>query len=211
MSDLITNLRSLNRKERFHLIGWALGNPGFTLSPEFCKAIGDQAGVAVPGKAFCAMDFHVDWINAALHMARDKRERYAVSRTRPVNLNQEDVDLLIAFDRGRTTHLVMVEAKGATGWTNAQLEHKVGRLSVIFGKDGRKWMPAGVEPHWVLTSPKESAGIKTTTWPKWAKRADGRPRWVPLPYPHDLRKIVRCDPRGTPAEDGRYWKVVDAP
>jgi hypothetical protein len=34
------------------------------------------------------------------------------------------VDLLVAFEVGGVFHLIMLEAKGATGWTNRQLAHK---------------------------------------------------------------------------------------
>jgi hypothetical protein len=49
-----------------------------------------------------------------------------------VNTNREDVDLLLAFDQGPTTHLVMVEAKGEMGWDSAQLRSKGRRLKSIF-------------------------------------------------------------------------------
>jgi hypothetical protein len=40
MEDLIRILKSFKRKERFYLIGKALGNPDFKLSPEFRELIG---------------------------------------------------------------------------------------------------------------------------------------------------------------------------
>jgi hypothetical protein len=55
------------------------------------------------------------------------------------------VDYLVAYDSGDDTHLILVEAKGVTGWTNKQMASKVGRLVQIFGNDGTMW--AGLESH----------------------------------------------------------------
>ena len=48
--------------------------------------------------------------------------------------NQEDIDLLIAFEKQAKTHLVLVEAKGGTAWGNDQLRSKASRLQHIFAK-----------------------------------------------------------------------------
>ena len=56
MSDLIEILRQFNRKERFFLIGQALGNREFSLDARFRKELGDEIGVEIPGNAFVALD-----------------------------------------------------------------------------------------------------------------------------------------------------------
>lgn len=61
---------------------------------------------------------------------------------------QEDIDFLIAFadkDDSSLVHLVMLEAKGVTGWSNSQLARKARRLNAIFGNDGTAWGNQGGE------------------------------------------------------------------
>ena len=43
--------------------------------------------------------------------------------------NQEDADLLVAFEQGDIIHLMLVEAKAETGWTNKQMCSKAKGLS----------------------------------------------------------------------------------
>src|SRR4051812_23440982 len=63
-------LRRLNRKERFFLVGMALGNPSFELAPAFRDLIGGALGLKIPHDSFVAMDYHLDWIYASLEIAR---------------------------------------------------------------------------------------------------------------------------------------------
>ena len=60
----------------------------------------------------------------------------------------------MAFDGESTTHLVLVEAKVETGWTNKQLKSKAERLAQIFG-EGRPGAHL-TTPHYVLASPQTS-------------------------------------------------------
>ena len=66
MRNLVKNLESFNRKERFFLVGAALGNPTFRLDPTFRDQVGREFGLDVPEEAFVAMDYHLDWIYAGL-------------------------------------------------------------------------------------------------------------------------------------------------
>ena len=65
MIHLIELLESFNRKERYFLIRQAVG--GFKLSDEFRRELGNATGLAIPQDAFAAMDYHLDWLTAALH------------------------------------------------------------------------------------------------------------------------------------------------
>ncbi len=146
-------LRQFNRKERFYLLGWSLGNNEFRLSAGFRRKMSSLVGVDVPSNAFVAMDYHLDWLYASAYLASSRCSSGAHSNTHGlISANQEDIDLLIAFRRGRTWHVVMVEAKAATGWTNKQAASKAGRLARIFGQDGRRY--PSIRPHYVLTSPR---------------------------------------------------------
>ncbi len=55
MPDLIEILEQFNRKERFFLIGQALGNEDFPLSKSFREDLGDAIGIDIPRGAFAAM------------------------------------------------------------------------------------------------------------------------------------------------------------
>ena len=74
MPDLIEVLEQFNRKERFFLIGQALGNEDFPLSKSFRKALGEEIGIDIPRGAFAAMDYHLDWIAASLRAYQACRE-----------------------------------------------------------------------------------------------------------------------------------------
>ena len=71
MTDLIKILESFNRKERFFLLAQALGcsnsgEPAFSLSDSFRTQLNANIDVAIPLKVFVAMDYHLDWLQAAL-------------------------------------------------------------------------------------------------------------------------------------------------
>ena len=67
MTSVVKYLKRFNRKERFLLVGWALGNDEFRLGEEFRVALNDELGLNVPaGDCFVAMDYHLDWLYASL-------------------------------------------------------------------------------------------------------------------------------------------------
>lgn len=190
MSALIEHLESFNRKERFHLLREALGEKTFKLDRKFRTRLGRKIGVKIPGDAFVAMDYHLDWLQMALYLAENPSPQSPIPNPDDAlfRANQEDVDLLVAFDEGAKPHLVLVEAKMETSWTNKQLGSKVKRLRHIFGED----RPGAdlVEWHFVLASPKESRNIDTDCWPPQMTR-DGKPVWMELPRPPRLVKVTR--------------------
>ncbi|MHB1416709.1 MAG: hypothetical protein ACYC1C_15800, partial [Chloroflexota bacterium] len=100
---------------------------------------------------------------------------------------------------------ILLEAKGATGYTNKQMDSKASRLAKVFGHDGRLWSYA--TPHFALLSPRRPSQLNTDEWPEWMK-ADGKPTWLPLPMPEGLVRVTRCDEKGKAVQDGRYWRVV---
>ncbi len=208
MTTLIEHLESFNRKERFILLNEALGEKTFRLDGGFRHALGQAAGVKVPPDAFVAMDYHLDWIQMALYLAANPSPPSPIPNSDLFKANQEDVDLLVAFDGDGTTHLILVEAKMETGWTNKQLHSKAQRLRHIFGRDG----PGSdlARPHFVLTSPQESQRVNTDTWPEWmAPRGD--PLWVELKRPRGLLEVTRCTGAGKVSESGLYLRVDPSP
>ena len=203
MSDLIEHLRSFNRKERFILLREALGSD--TLGDAFRERLGEAIGVAVPEDAFVAMDYHLDWLQMALYLAANPSPSERIRNDGLVSGNQEDADLIVAFDGDSTTHVALVEAKVETNWTNRQLKSKAGRLDRIFG-GGRPGVSLAT-PHYVLASPEPPPpGISTAGWPEWMKLRD-EPVWIELERPAGLRKPTRCTAHGKTSWRGRFVKI----
>ena len=158
MAGLIRLLEQFNRKERFFLIGQALGNEKFQLSKDFRKRLGcelglDRCGIEVPCDAFVAMDYHLDAVAGSLWAYRNPGLEWDDNfpkRDGMVTGTQRDIDLLIAFKEEDVDvyHLVFLEAKGyesnnsdgyATWNTkeiNEQIQNKACQLESIFGHDG---------------------------------------------------------------------------
>ena len=204
-NQLIDLLRDLNSKERFFLVGYALGNPTFKPGHEFRNALGTKLGLPIPEDAFCAMDYHIDWIHAALVASRHGVDAH-YRNDGLIMAQQEDVDLLVAFERNGIVHLILIEAKAATAWTNGQAESKIERLKKIFGNDADRW--SGVRPHFVLMSPTRPARLHTN-WPYWAVDGNLQPLWIPLPIPDSLLKVSRWDDQTSkPRKEGEFWKIL---
>jgi hypothetical protein len=111
-----------------------------------------------PGHVFWALDYQLDWVLVALTLAYRSRPDGVYKDL--INRNQEDTDLLIAYKQGKTTHLVFIEAKLESPWTNKQWVHKSTSLKALFPKGYEQRWP-GVRPHLLLMSPKRPAGLKT--------------------------------------------------
>ena len=203
MSDLIEHLRSFNRKERFILLREALGSD--TLGGAFRERLGEAIGVEVPASAFVAMDYHLDWLQMALYLAANPSPPERIRNDALVSGNQEDADLIVAFEGDSATHVVLVEAKVETSWTNSQLKSKAKRLSRIFG-EGRPGVHLAT-PYYVLASPEPPPpGISTAKWPDWMKPRD-EPVWIELERPAGLKKPTRCTALGKTSRRGRFVKI----
>ena len=208
MSDLIDHLRSFNRKERFILLREALGRD--TLGDAFRRRLSDAIGVAVPDGAFVAMDYPLDWLQMALYLARTPSPSHPIpkgdvlgSGQQGLNENQMDIDLLVAFDEGVTTRLLLLEAKMETGWTNRQMLRKAERLRQIFGDRPDRSL---ADPCFLLVSPRPPQQLKVDTWPGWMTRG-GDPIWMKLPRPTGLRKVTRCATDGRPSANGDFLRI----
>ena len=207
MMTLMERLESFNRKERFFLIGDALGNQSFQLSADFRTRLGVAFGIKPPSNSFVAMDYHLDWIHASLFLALPGKDEDAVypNTDTVATGNQEDVDLLVAFEQGDITHLLLIEAKAATGWTNKQTLSKAKRLKRIFGADGTRYPQ--VKPHFVLMSPRPPKQLKSRCWPAWMTQ-NGQPIWFELKMPPGRRRVARCDSGGRPSAEGAFFRVL---
>lgn len=206
MTEIIDNLRMFNRKERFFLVGMALGNPDFKLCRGFRQSIGQTFALDIPEDAFAAMDYHLDWIYASLFLSFNENPSGMYANTESmIQATQEDIDFLVAYKDIDACHIIMLEAKGVMNFTNRQLLSKVRRLSDIFGANGKKW--EGVIPHFAIISPQKPERIDSRSWPAWLKR-DGEVTWIEMPIPDNLQRITRCDESGRPSISGTFWKVA---
>jgi hypothetical protein len=204
VKKLIENLRSFNSKERFFLIGHILGNPNFTPSQAFKENIEDSLGLKTPDELFAAMDYHLDWLYASLYLTfnGDGESGIFTNRDHLIKGQQEDIDFIMAFEEDTACHIILVEAKGVTGWTNKQMDSKASRFLEIFGLNGNRW--PGVYPHFLLLSPRRSKHLNITKWPSWMT-INGEVPWVELPIPNRLKKVTRCSPEGVPDIAGVFW------
>ena len=208
MPHLIELLESFNRKERFFLVRQAVGE--FQLSDEFRRELGDATNLAIPRDAFTAMDYHLEWLTAALyaHECGDVDRIFDNPQQRVVRGNQQDTDLLVAFNDDEHHHIVLVEAKAATGWRNKQMHSKADRLTRIFGPDGSRY--PGVMPHFCLVSPHRPRQLRVDEWPRWMSKQDGSFMWLKLKYPNLRRRVTRCDSQGNQSAKGDYFRIKPA-
>lgn len=149
------------------------------------------------------MDYHLDWIYASLCCFKNKSFGFIAENKLGLNSNQEDIDLLIAFPSGEVTHLIMIEAKAESGWTNKQFESKADKLEKILGQEYCLWQ--NIVPHFFITSPRKPLNLNIKSLPAYLyKKIDDL--WLELKIPINLFKITRCDEYGNKSKDGYYWK-----
>jgi len=204
MQNLLKYLKDFNSKERFFLVGQILGNPSFTLASEFREKLSNLLEIPIPADALSAMDYHIDWLYASLTLAKDDDPTNVYSnKNNVIKAQQEDIDWLIAFEGQSEYHLVLIEAKGVTGWANKQMTSKANRFSDIFGKQGKIW--PSVIPHFVIMSSSQPKGLLTEKWPQWMA-PNGKINWLELPIPKRIR-VCRCDEQGQENKNGQSWKV----
>jgi hypothetical protein len=212
IKGLLDALRRFNAKERFFLVGHFLGNPKFTPDPKILEKL--QSDLNIPKEIFvnapdkfCAMDYHLDWLNGALELAFLSSAGDSRIGSSRVTGTQEDIDLLLAFDtpsQSKRYHIVLVEAKGVTTFSNSQLESKMKRLNDIFFVDGGKPRFNNLEVHLVLAAPSGQHPRLHRPSKPW------NPIFLDLPMPDkkELLKITLTDDSGKPTKSGSKWKTV---
>lgn len=212
-NKLIKNLKSFNRKERFYLIGQMQGNPEFRMDDNQLDKISELISLTIPRKYFAAMDYHLDWIYASLYLTKnnDKSciernfiEENGIAIDYQISGTQEDVDFLLAFvDEKQITHLVMIEAKGDSYFSNGQLDSKNKRFKAIFGNE-TTW--PNVRPHFIICSPKRPQKINVED-PAYFIFKNSKLPWLELDMGEGKNKVTRCDEEGEPYNNGEYWTV----
>ena len=212
-NNLIDNLKSFNRKERFYLIGQMLGNPEFRMDDNQLDKISNLIGLTIPRKYFSAMDYHLDWIYASLYLTQNNPtgrvernfiEESEIETDYQISGTQEDVDFLLAFvDENKITHLVMIEAKGDSYFSNGQLDSKNKRFKAIFGNENT-W--PNVRPHFIICSPKKPQKINIEE-PSYFTFKNSKLLWLELNMSDGKNKVTRCNKDDKPCSNGKHWKV----
>lgn len=165
---IIERLHQFNRKERDHLIKFALcDEPAHPrISKPLWRLVREKNRLHRPDSTlmFVGMDYHLNWLFATLKTSEagplNTKDRFKNSWGRrvqsekimpriikrngkyiedlkdemPIQGNQEDSDLLIAWTHGDSSEmlcLTFVEAKLDSPWTVKQLESKRQRLALI--------------------------------------------------------------------------------
>ncbi len=204
--DLIELLDQFNRKERYFLVCHALGLDRFSLSEEFRESLGAMLDITIPTDARVWMDYHLDWLAAAIAKWHEPSGNDVFPNGDLVHGNQEDLDLLIAFKKDGDYRLVGVEAKGYESWDNSQALSKARRLGGIFGKDGEK--RSGAKVDYCLMSPRRPERLLYDQWPDWMKRA-GVPVWLELPVPYPRLVVSRWDAdRRQESASGKHFRIT---
>lgn len=212
---IVEALKKFNRKERYWVIRNALGPTSNQLGEGFRADLQRTIGIEIPQDAWWSIDYHIDWLVGALELFVD-----GTIVTKPqdnsnglVKGNQEDIDLIVAF--GST--LILIEAKGDTSWSNAQLNSKLPRLEAILGPDFQGvYRQKDLSVHLVLMSPKKSMRLLRPgglQWPKWMSGSDGTPLWMSMKLgegdeSHSFLRVTRCQKNGDVSELGKSWKVL---
>ena len=215
IKGLLDALRRFNSKERFYLVGHFLGNPNFMPDKARLAELEDKLGIipkgtfvdAGPTNTFCAMDYHLDWLNGALELAFLPTAGGNPIGSR-ITGSQEDIDLLLAFDTPnhlKHHHIVLVEAKGVISFSNSQLESKLKRLNDIFFIDGGQPRFQNLEVHLVLAAPRHPTGDRL----HWSSNI-WEQIFSHLPIPKKLLKITRTDNSGKPTKKGwSQWEIEE--
>lgn len=147
------------------LIDYALGS--FTLADQFRRDLEVCLKLDIPAESFIALDYDLEWLTASLLAPEHPDEATNFRRIyEGVPSTFPDVDLLIAFRSGEVFYLILVEAKGYTGWLNKQMLVKAKYLAKVFGDKGDNY--PGAVPHFCMVAPKDPPERLTTgEWPQW--------------------------------------------
>lgn len=198
---IIEKLRAYNRKERDHLIKFALCRK--YAQPEVSEILWekifgkeDKPG---PEHTYVAMDYHLNWLFAALATGEKDIEFPAENSWRfdeisprgekdrmPIQGNQEDIDLLVATlcsNGNPSLRIRLIEAKLDSAWTSEQINSKKERLTLIKEYSEKKYGDL-VEWQFLLMS----AGNPPSRHGFAAKEFTGRYLWMRDPKKHALKK-----------------------
>jgi len=217
---LPAKLSAFTRKERLFLFGFAAGgletselhSPSLQLSATFRAALGDVTCRSIPAHAWASVDYHLDWLHAALQwhsgasvplQPQDLLRTTTRDGASLVAGSQEDTDLVVAWADEEKAHVVLVEAKAYGAWDNKQAASKVARIAAIRAAGGEH-----VDLRLALCSPRKPEKLATLDWPQWARDHKGKVSWLRLPVPNLRVTTERCDVDGRASTQGTYWHIA---
>ncbi|ADP69357.1 hypothetical protein Rvan_0067 [Rhodomicrobium vannielii ATCC 17100] len=199
-------LKHFNRKERYWVLNELLDFQSTHISENFRSRLRTELGIEVPANAWWAMDYHFDWLHAALACAENKCAvedlSFQLNDPQVIKGNQEDIDLIIAFDET----VLLIEAKGASGWNPAQMLSKSNRIKNL------PPFPDTLDVRLVLLSPhKPSNAFWEGDWVDLIREKIRKaPSWVPLTFGDSspFFAVTRCDEKGTSDAKGGHWRTI---
>ena len=151
------------------------------------------------------MDYHPDWLAMSLYLTKNANPKWPINNDGLFDANQRDADLLIAFERDSTNHVLILEAKMETGWTTQQVKQKAERPGGIFS-GGRTSGVANI--YFGLLSLNRSEGLdQNSKWPEWMQGRDGRLRCMELPGPSGLKQVKGSDKTGRQSKHGNGLQI----
>jgi hypothetical protein len=220
IGSLEYRLSRFNAKERFALIQRVLG---VTFAPHagFMAEVLAKCNITIrPENVFCAMDFHLDWLYAALmneNLVEGEPMSLAAGENDyfPVTGRQQDADFVMCFtDKAcngapPVTHLLLIEAKGVGSWDTQQIASKFNQYRAMRSAFARN---PNVRPQLILMSQKDPEENRTRQNSEFLGelqrfRDFGMPVWVHLPMEETL-SVVRCNDDGTPnGKTPTHWKL----
>lgn len=233
--QIIQNLHDFNRKERDHLIKFALCGekpPKPAISAHLWRLVRLEKGAKrpLPRNMFLGMDYHLNWLYAALMVDRSSKvkkigdlsnkwkapgnEREFDEVVRPIQPNQQDVDLLLVYyKKPKQIHIVLIEAKLTSGWDSAQFASKIARINAI-KVEAENRLGRSVEQSWrfYLASPanegpslEQFSEENVQALPDWvAPQTNGKKKLRYIQYgPETLYQVKRRS-----AKQPGIWEVV---
>lgn len=213
---IISNLEALNRKERYYLLSLITGNNAFIPNSKFLKSV--QEKLAHPSInyeicQFAAMDYHLDWVYAALYATTEgidlkddiKHTGVVLKDSDLVSGTQQDIDFIMAFadTKNDVTHLILIEAKGVGSWDTKQLNAKGARLKALF-ETHQLHVKANVVPHFLYVSSEAPADSQPNSG--LPKLMVDPPHHIQILLPTPLVKLTRRTKNGQPKTGGKFWK-----
>jgi hypothetical protein len=219
-------LRAFDRKERAWVVRNVIGNMAPPIAPEFLKKLETELDLSPPlgTDAWWGVDYHLDWLAAAIHAFRfhtqppDVIEKPQINAEALLKHGIEDIDLIIA-DGSR---LILIEAKAFGHWDKSQLDSKVKRLRQLFQDTNTVSDSTGtssIQVFFVLMSmrrrPRPSVYAEWPSWmlPKTLPSCGKAPAWIPLATSHEktVKRPLQCNEIGKADGEGTYWRILTEP
>lgn len=212
---LVEALERFNRKERNLLVRAAIGTPesALQLSPGFRGEIVAALGLneVIPADAWWSTDFHIAWLAGALSVyalgdgaLSQTWPNPEVDRKHLMEPNQEDIDLVVSWDN----HIVLIEAKAYSCFSNHQLKSKLARLELvqIYYRELAESYNIDVDFRLLLMS--SGAPEKLDLAPPSWLCPTGKLPWIKLNGLGDRLMVSRCNMKGEVGAFGDHWRLV---